>query len=240
MDQPMPAFIINRNLVTWPRTMVKDLERMGCRPIILDNDSTYAPLLDWYASNPCEVVMLGDNVGHHCPWTTGVFQHYTEPDSYYVVTDPDLDLSSCPDDTVGHLVNLYDRYPDITKAGISLEVLDLPEESPVYQNVLGWETPFWQQKRDWQCYDAPIDTTFAVYSTKRGFPLHHGQFNRAVRADRPFTARHLPFYLTSKNFTHEDWYYLKKAIGSASTMGKYLQCLVDEYALKNPRKCKEL
>src|SRR5690606_28651899 len=142
------------------------------------------------------------------------------------VTDPDLDLGLCPDDTIQHLINLLDRYQDLTKVGLSLEVNDLPSESPVYREALGWETPFWQTKRDWQCFDAPVDTTFAVYDRRRSPPLAPGmQFTRAVRSDRPFTARHLPFDLTKANITEEDCYYLRNATWS-STMSRYLQCLV--------------
>lgn len=235
---PVPVFLICRDIVSWPKAMVPHIRRMGGEPIVIDNASTYGPLLDWYAEKPCEVVRLEENVGHHSPWLCGAVSHYTPQDGYYVVSDPDLNIEYCPDETIQHLRNLLDRYPQIAKAGLSIEISDLPPESPVYHNAIGWETKFWQQKADWQCYAAPIDTTFAVYSLRRRIPLESPLFMRAVRAERPFTCQHLPFYLTVNNFSHELWYYFKHATHAPATMPRYLQCLVEDFEKKNPRLCK--
>ena len=65
----IPVIINNRNLLTWPKAMVRDLNKWeGIGDIyIVDNGSTYEPLLEWYATNPCKVVMLGENLGHQAP-----------------------------------------------------------------------------------------------------------------------------------------------------------------------------
>lgn len=236
----IPTFLICRDIRSWPEAMIPHIERMGGIPIIIDNASTYGPLLDWYASDPCEVVRLPENVGHHSPWLCGAIERIVPENGYYVVSDPDLNIAGCPDETIQHCINLLDRYPSRTKAGLSIEIKDLPPESPVYHNAIGWESKFWQRKmpNDWQCYDAPIDTTFAVYNKRRRVPLQSSQFMHAVRADRPFTCQHLPFYLTTANFTHEMWHYLKHATHGPATMPRYLQGLVQDYESKNPRKCR--
>lgn len=238
MDHKIPVFIICRDLLTWPAAMVPHILRMGGEPVFVDNASTYPPLLEFYSKTPHEVVRLEENLLQHSPWTSGAVDHRIPemPDGYYVVTDPDLDISGCPDDTLVHLKNLYDRYSDIIKCGLSLEILDLPEASPVYREAKGWETPFWLNKRDWQCYRSPVDTTFAIYNKRRAAQFNTGLFtNAAIRADRPFTARHLPFYWTQDNFDLESWFYLKHA-NPRSTMARYLQPLVSHFEQHNHRK----
>lgn len=242
MESKVPVFIIMRDLMTWPQAMIPHIRRMGGEPILIDNASTYPPLLDWYATKPCEIIRLEENLLQHSPWLCGAVDHRFPdmPGGRYVVTDPDLDISGCPDCTIEHLGNLYDRYNDIIKAGLSLEILDLPVGSPVYREARGWETPFWLDKRDWQCYSSPVDTTFAVYNQRRAPHFQQNDFftRRAIRADRPFTARHLPFYLTQDNFTIEDWYYLKHA-NPRSTMARYLQGLVSHFEKHNRKAVKQ-
>ena len=56
----IPVIINNRNLFTWPKAMVeriKEYDGVG-EIIIVDNDSTYPPLLEWYATNPCRIERL--------------------------------------------------------------------------------------------------------------------------------------------------------------------------------------
>jgi len=59
------VFIINRNLCTWPKKMVEDIKSFDLlkRIIIVDNQSTYGPTLDWYDSEKDVIVhKLNENV----------------------------------------------------------------------------------------------------------------------------------------------------------------------------------
>lgn len=229
MSNPnVPVFIISRDLLEWPKAMVEQVRRMGATPVIVDTGTNYEPTLRWYDSDPELKVYRCENRVQHTPWFSGVVDRFMPESRYYVVSDPDLDISNCPNDTIQHLINLLDRYGDITKAGLSLEVCDYPDGSPVKSLAIGWETPFWQTKRDWQCYSAPIETTFAVYDRYRQINVGGHGFLDAIRADRPFTARHLPFYLTDDYFPQDVWHYLKRA-SKVSTMARYLEPLVQKY-----------
>ena len=42
-----PVFIISYNWLTYLKNIIKDILRMGGTPVILDNASTYPPLLDY-------------------------------------------------------------------------------------------------------------------------------------------------------------------------------------------------
>lgn len=223
-----PVFIINRDQLEWPRAMVPHIIRMGGYPVIVDTGTTYQPTLDWYAEARDIRVEHCPNRVQHTPWLAGVVDNVMRESRYYVVTDPDLDISGCPDETIQHLANLLDRFPGIAKAGLSIETLDYPDGSPVKQNAIGWETPFWMNRIDFQCFSAPIETTFAVYDRERGTRPGQTNFLHAVRADRPFTCRHLPFYLTPEYMPRDVWHYLKNA-SKVSTMARYLEPLVAQF-----------
>ena len=59
-----PVFINCRDRLAPLRTLVEWLEQAGSTEVyLLDNDSTYEPLLDYYSQTPHTVVRLGRNWG---------------------------------------------------------------------------------------------------------------------------------------------------------------------------------
>ena len=86
----IPIIINNRNRFNYLIRLINSLEVRGYKNIIiLDNMSTYQPLLDYY-DNECKykVFKLNGNFGHLALWKSNVFKYYR--DSFYVYTDPDL------------------------------------------------------------------------------------------------------------------------------------------------------
>lgn len=191
----IPIIINNYNRLTWVKTMLEQIARIpNCYPIISDNCSTYEPLLDWYAEKPCEIIVQPSNLGHQGPWLSGLVAERGK--SGYVVTDPDLDISGVPDNVLEIMQEGLNRYSHVIKAGLSLEIDDLPENDMTVE-VIKWERQFWRCAHDGkQFYFAALDTTFALY---RGNYLVLDDrtkqiFLQGLRAYRPYTARHLPWY----------------------------------------------
>lgn len=90
----IPVIINNRDLLTWTSNMlakIKQLNSVG-EIYIVDNGSTYQPLLAWYETKPCNIIRL-NNLGQHAPWLCGLVAKLGTP---YVVTDSDLDISNLP------------------------------------------------------------------------------------------------------------------------------------------------
>src|SRR5258707_252766 len=116
VTEPVTVIINNCNLLTWPRAMVAQIESFPslAQILIVDNGSTYPPLLDWYAEAPHEVVRLA-NIGHKAPWMPEVRARVKT--RYYAVTDPDLDLAETPRDCLEHLRACLERYPEAGKVG---------------------------------------------------------------------------------------------------------------------------
>lgn len=207
------VFINNYNRVSTLKPMVEqvlgfdDLDEV----VIIDNNSTYPPLLAYYENLPAgvRVIRLPQNMGHLAAWTSGVVE--THGGLYYAVSDPDLDLSGVPADCLSHLVDGLRRYPYYNKCGLSLEVNDLPVNRPTVMSVLEHERTMWQNPLDEEFFGCTCDTTFAVYYKPRVVPFNYkkvgGDFTFALRANRPYTARHTPWYLDPATPSDEDIYY---------------------------------
>jgi hypothetical protein len=210
VTEPVTVIVNNCNLLTWPRAMVGQIESFGdlAGIIVVDNGSTYPPLLDWYATLAHPVVRLG-NVGHTAPWTPEVRAKVKT--QFYVVTDPDLDLSGTPRDCLAYLQRCLVRYPVAKKMGLGLRIDDVPPGSPYYRHVNSVEKRYWELPLyAGGVRPAPVDTTFAIYH-KRLFD-QYGVCGG--RTDHPYTARHLPWSVVERDAEFQ--YYVDRASRSSS------------------------
>jgi len=104
--------------------------------VIVDNDSTYKPLLQWYTETKHRVVNLDRNIGHRAPFTLEILSQIGT--DYFVVTDPDLGLLDVPKDVLTVMQSFLDSQP-VEKVGLSLEYKTVPAASPYYKHVNTWE-----------------------------------------------------------------------------------------------------
>ena len=209
------VWINNFNRLTTTRALVESLGRIPrARAVILDNASTYPPLLDWYDEAPCEVIRLDSNLGHLAPWLSGAVAG-TSGD-FYAVTDPDLDLSACPADLLEVLRLGLERYPDRIKAGLGLVIGDLPACYPWRDDVIRHESVFWSQPLDDRFFAASVDTTFALYRAGHDYLGEGWRYDPSLRTKEPYVARHLPWYLDPFHLDGEERYYFEHASGSSS------------------------
>lgn len=217
MSRKITVWINNFNRLTSTQAMVEFLGRVPhCSTSIIDNASTYPPLLEWYDHAPCEVVRLNRNMGHLAPWLSGLATRGNGAD-FYAVTDPDLDLSNCPADLLEVLRLGLERYPERIKAGLGLEIGDLPARFPWRQGVIEHESQFWSRPLDGQFFDASVDTTFALYRTGLDYLGNGWSYDPSLRANHPYVARHRPWYLDFLDLDEEERHYFTQA-GPASSM----------------------
>lgn len=203
------CFIINYNRLHYPRRMADYLA--GCKgivPVIVDNNSDYPPLLEYYETTPHEVMRLDHNHGQVAVWYCGALDEY-DISERYVVTDPDLEIDRIPRDWLQVLGEGLDRYDFAWKVGFGLRIDDLPD-TPVGREARMVEAPHWAYPLDGLYYQAHIDTTFCLYRTR----INH---IAAVRTGEPYVARHLPWYWASlADVPPDELYYMQstKTIGS--------------------------
>ncbi|MDA8874520.1 glycosyltransferase family 2 protein [Winogradskyella sp.] len=217
----IPIIINNFNQLFYLKQLIESLQKRGYAYIvILDNNSSYKPLLDYYKSieEAVKIHRLSSNYGHLSFWKQReLVEKYTK--GYYVLTDPDIvPLAECPDDFLKTMVKLLDKAYDRTKVGFSLKLDDIPDSNPQAQTIKNWEAQFWIAKIYPQAYKAEIDTTFALY--RPGYTYKKQNFTKAWRTDYPLQAIHGGWYINPANLTDEQIYYQKTANESASWLLK--------------------
>ncbi len=198
----IPIIINNRDRLYNLKKLLDYLESKNINEIsIVDNQSTYLPLLEFYKKTNYKIYRMQKNLGYLSLWKTELYNKFKK--NYYVYTDPDiLPTSECPDDFLDYFKNCLLKYKDIEKVGFGLKIDDLPENDNK-KKIISFEKKFWEKKIDNNFFSAPIDTTFALY---RPYSFG-GYWLKSLRSDKPYLARHLTWY--DDNDPKEDFFYNK-------------------------------
>ncbi|WP_159474327.1 glycosyltransferase [Dyadobacter sp. 3J3] len=202
----IPIIINNRNRLTFLKSLIDFLETGDYRNIIIiDNNSSYEPLLSFYASCPYRIIRLDKNMGYNALEKIDLYNEVKS--NYYVYTDSDVvPDANCPTDFLDYFYKLLRQYPLVQKVGFSLRIDNLPDHYKDKDKVIRWESQFYLKEIKTNLYSASIDTTFALhrpfsYISKRGI------FSM-IRTGAPYTAWHMPWYNDSDNFSSEEEYYI--------------------------------
>lgn len=196
----LTVVINNRNRFTTTKKLVEDLlERNTTSIWIIDNESTYSPLLDWYETVPTEVKILKyHNVGHWALWATGIVNDIKEDWCFY--TDSDIELNPLmPTDYQQQMLDLAIKY-NIDKIGLALAIDDIPENYQLREQVIRNENNWWLQEVEPNVYRADTDTTFCLIKKVDQYT--------SLRIAGNFTCRHVPWYHDLNNLDEEEQYYI--------------------------------
>jgi len=222
----MKIFIMTWNILEHTRNMAEFFVSCGHEPIIVDNCSTYPPLLSWYNECPYRVVSTEgaklSTYNRFC-WEMGLPEKYAPGENYYAVTDCDLVFEGVPRDFCEVLIADIERSEGIIKSGLSIRISDLPDNEYArrYREAEGNN---WGHQNHHGFYDIPVDTTFAVYSKDRcnnldrmwrasgsEVPetfLDNSFFYRSHRSPEPYTVKHIQWYADINNLNEEQIYNL--------------------------------
>lgn len=200
------------NLVEWLK------ENKYSNIIILDNQSTYPPLLDYYKTCDVKVIRLDKNYGHLALWKSGVYQQFKW--NYFVYTDSDvLPIEECPNNFLLNFYCVLAKYFSLKKVGFSIKIDDLPDHFSLKEKVIEYEKKYWINHFHDLGFDAPIDTTFALYKPFTNLRFGEVYTQKAIRMKPPYTIRHLPWYNNLQNLTSEEIFYIEQA-NTSSTISK--------------------
>lgn len=222
----IPIYIISYNRLSYIRLLTDFLEKRGFQNIhIIDNQSSYPPLLEYLKTSKHQVHYMNKNYGHMVFWESGKFDDVAK-NQYYVISDPDiLPTDECPNDFMNVFLRLLQEYPEVTKVGFALKVDDLPEHYSVLKRAIELERQKYppeirlkDKEGAREFYQAPLDTTFALYRPSKSRVSK--DFYKAVHVGGEYVARHLPWYSTPDNFTEEDLFYIRTA-GKSSNWSQY-------------------
>lgn len=211
----IPIIINNYNRLEYLRRQIEWLKSAGHNNLhVIDNNSTYKPLLNFYKKAPVTVYYLDRNVGHEAFWRTHLFQRFCK--SYYVLTDPDvLPDDDVPRDFMYFFHGVLTRYPGIKKVGFGLQTDDLPDHYPKKQEVLRWEAQFYKIEVEKGLFRAPIDTTFALYKPGAFYQC----WDETLRTGAPYLLKHMPWYENPHAFDEETTFYMKSCTNASSWYG---------------------
>jgi hypothetical protein len=209
-----PIFVNCRDRVDDLRRLVAWLERAGHQRItLIDNDSSYQPLLDYYRDTPHEVFYLDTNLGSRALWLSGTLSKRLG--EHYVYTDPDVvPIDECPYDAITRLREVLDCYSH-RKAGLGLYLTDVPPfQSMQWERSLVAANRLAGKLGDVQLFDSLVDTTLALYKPLRYNELRSlqtgGSGLHAIRTGYPMQMRHMPWYRLGSP-TAEERFYLARA-----------------------------
>lgn len=212
----VPVILNNFNRLTFPLKLIEFLKACGMKNIIIiDNSSTYPPLLDFYRTTDITILPAGGNLGHLALWKSGLYRRFRW--NYFIYSDADvLPVDDCPRDFVRRFKEVLDEYAHVDKVGFGIRIDDLPESFSLKRKVVEYESRYWQRPVADGVFDAPIDTTFAMYKPFSGLVGGHTFTRQSYRLGPPYLIRHLPWYVDSKNLSDEEKYYLESSNSSSS------------------------
>jgi len=203
----IPIFVISHNRLGCLKEQLEAFSSRGYKNIkIIDNLSTYQPLLDFYQQSGLEVLYMDQNYGHEVFVKSGLYSKFGN--DYYAVTDCDVvPTEDCPDNFMERFYELLQKHRTafgkfIYKVGFGLKLNDLPDHFKHKSDVIGWESGFWKQVVEDNVFQAPIDTTFALY--RPGIPMVWAE---SLRTGEPYLARHTGWYLDLDNLSEDEQYY---------------------------------
>jgi hypothetical protein len=211
----VPVVINSFNQLTYLRTMLGQMDRLGVSKVyVLDQASTYAPLLDYLKEieRTVTVIRLRNNNGPHWLFTSGFSSLLPR---YFIYTDPDIVFpETMPRSLVGDLMRVS-KATNATKVGLALDISRPDDIKNARLQLSGreytipeWEQQFWSKPirfSGFEVYEAPVDTTFALYNRARfdreirrfqaGDVYYCMDMPGSYRLGGPYTSVHLPWML---------------------------------------------
>ena len=203
----IPIIINNFNRLTMLQKLVDGLNERGYKNIwIIDNCSTYPPLLEWMdkCSKQYHIVRLNCNVGHLSLFKTGLYKQFWH--DYYIYTDSDISLpDNVPASIIEQLWAVMQQFPQMEKCGCALHIDDLPDCFANKLKVIEWESQYWNSEIAENVYKGSVDTTFALYHP---LIIPYQSENVNCRVAGNLTLRHEPWYVDSSSLSEEEKYYI--------------------------------
>lgn len=196
-----PILINSFNRPTYLQFLVEQFNRLGIKPIIIDNNSSnndFIKFYENYVDKKFFLIKLNQNFGHNVIFLDEIYNNLP---NYFAYTDCDLKLNeNLPKNFINILCSLTDEF-GCFKAGFALDInkLNLKNQKNKFgDTILDWEKQFWLKKvihPTYEIYSSVIDTTFAVYNKNNDRNCGKKTKFNAIRVANEFTAIHYPWVI---------------------------------------------
>ena len=194
----IPIVVIAYNNLFFVKNFILQIKKYDNPIIVLDNKSTYEPLLEYYKElkedlgSKIDIRFLDDNYG------SGVYKIFRNSlPRIFILSDPDLELNPrMPDNFSEILLGLSNKY-QAYKIALALDISE-PDKLLPCKNYLGnknihdFESQYWKMRiedSEYELYKGghPMDTTFCLIN-------YNYSKETKIRIAGDFTAKHLPWY----------------------------------------------
>jgi len=191
--EDIPIYIICYNNGFMVKDTVEALQSKFKNPLIVINNASNSPgtklILDELKKQGIKISDQENNKGHKIINEIEILHK----DSYFIITDPDLELQNLPKNTIKILHDLSKCFDKSRKIGLALRI---DEVNDIINNeIVEWEKQFWNnriQYDNYEIYNADIDTTFHLQSP---IPkMYHKYEDNNIRLAGDYTIRHLPWH----------------------------------------------
>jgi hypothetical protein len=227
LRKTLPVVINSFNQLTYLRNSVENFVRNEFKNIIiLDNGSSYEPLIEFYNNLPDLfteavkplVIYYNANMGPRYFHQSRLFSQLLP--CAHIYTDPDLHFDDLAPNFCSYLLDLSHKYKlfkvgsaltlpteDEIKPGLFMKPGETTQQIP----MLEWESQFWQSELEPRIYNAPIDTTLHLFNPD--YFEASPYFLVGLRVALPgFEVKHLPWYKNDAVHLEEDLYYKQIAL----------------------------
>lgn len=210
MGSTIPVYVVAFNQLTYVKDSVDQLRKFTNNIVIVDNCSTYLPLLNYYEKlqndSVVRIVRHDRNYGH----LVVTEKMHSELPEVFAITDPDLKFNDdMPADALNIMKDIGVEY-NAYKVGVALDIspsLNFIDAKLGKHTIRQWENQFWQKPiphPTLSLFDAVIDTTLAVYNQK----LVKNK-KRGIRVAGVFTSIHRPWLIENGMSDDEQKYYVE-------------------------------
>lgn len=215
----IPIVIINQNRISTTERLIDQLLLLGYINItILDMDSTYKPLLDWYDSRSDFTVIPWRNSGHKALWNDGLMDKFKQY-PWIAVTDSDIELNiNTPVDFIEQLIDIS-KQMHVYKCGLAINYRRI-DNLYLRDIIVPIEQRYWDKNKcrhhpDYELYESPIDTSFCVVKPDMPFVYE------AIRVAGDFTCTHVPWNCDWNNLSEEERYFIEHTDPKVSTYARH-------------------
>ena len=208
------SVIIAYNQPTYIKSMVAQLEKYTNDIVIIDNNSDFKPLLEYYEKEyKYTLLKMKSNLGHKV-YENSFMEKLIGP--IFIITDPDLEFNKkLPINFIENIINISNYY-QAEKVGFALlyDAPDIRTDIKAFgKSIKDWEKQYWTYKYYYpgfnhDIWSAAIDTTFCLVN-KQNKGGHY-------RIAGDYLCKHLPWHKGfEKNIPIDEYeHYLKNNIST--------------------------
>jgi len=121
------AFVMVCNYLNWTRSIIAKLQDLGLRVVLIDQNSTYPPLLEFYKHSDLEIKYLTEHVSRYNFVSSGIIDECCGADELYAVVDCDLNIDNLTRAALDQLVDT------VVARGVAAGLSNDPPELPLWE-----------------------------------------------------------------------------------------------------------